>query len=164
MAKTCTNCKETHMKVEKYFYKDKSRKDGFQPYCMKCSREITAYYEEKGKPAKEKRTCQFSKCNNTFETRVEKKQYCCISCRTKAYQERTGVEKVRFRQNFLKKLKRSKEINPNKNKPWTFDEDTILLDMRVEKKKYREIGEVLKRSSDACSLRHLLLKKKAKRQ
>ena len=61
MAKTCKRCGTTHIKAEKYFYKDRTRKDGLQPYCIECAKKVTAYYEEKGKPPKDKRTCEYSK-------------------------------------------------------------------------------------------------------
>lgn len=108
MAKTCANCGQTHIKADKYFYKDKSRKDGLAVYCIACVKEFTAFYEERGKPPKTLKTCEYSKCNNTFETRMERKKFCCGSCNSKAYQERKGLEDVRFRQNFLKKLRRKK--------------------------------------------------------
>lgn len=159
MAKTCKKCGNTHIKVEKYFYKDKTRKDGFQPYCIKCAKEMTAYYEEKGKPPKDKRVCDWKDCNNTFETRDKKKRFCCNSCNRKDYQYRKGLENVRFRQNFLKKLNRKKEVKTNGRKKWTFGEIEILMDMRKENKSFKEIAKILLRSSDACMNKYFVIMK-----
>ena len=160
MAKTCKRCGETHIKAEKYFYKDRTRKDGLQPCCIECAKKATAYYEEKGKPPKEKRTCEYSKCNNTFKTRKPNKKFCCNSCNSKAYQERKGLEDVRFRQNFLKKLNRKKEERPNSHKLWSFEDIEILMDKRKEGIKFKDIGKILGRSSESCLNKYFVTTKK----
>lgn len=160
MTKTCIYCGITHIKAEKHFYKDKARKDGLQPYCIECAKKNTAYYEERGKPPKTLKTCEYSKCNNTFETRVERKRFCCGSCNTKAYHERKGLEDVRFRQNFLKKLRRKKEAKPNTKKIWTFEEVEILMDNRKDGMMFKEIAKLLGRTSDACMNKYFLINKK----
>ena len=160
MAKVCPRCKMTYMFAEKHFYKDKTRKDGLQPYCIECAKKNTAYYEEIGKPPKEKRTCEYSKCNNTFETRKPNKRFCCGSCNSKAYQERKGLEDVRFRQNFLKKLNRKKEPKPNTRKIWTFEDVEILMDKRKLGMQFKEIGKILGRSSESCLNKYFLTQKK----
>lgn len=160
MAKTCPNCKKTYMMAEKHFNIDRSRKDGLCFYCKTCTRELTAWYEEKGKAPKDKRTCEYSKCNNTFETRKKNKRFCCSSCNTKAYRERTGIEKVVFRQNFLRKLRRKKEPRPNGRNPWTLDEITELMEMRTKNISFKDIGELLGRSSEGCAAKYYLIQKK----
>jgi len=159
MSKTCPNCKKIYMKEKKHFNVDKTRKDGLSFYCKYCNRNIVAYYEEKRKAPKIKKICAYSKCNNTFETRMERKRFCCNSCNSKDYQERKGLENTRFRQNFLKKLNRRKELKPNTRKPWSFDEIAILFDMRKEDKKFKEIGKILGRSSEACLNKYFLVKR-----
>lgn len=150
MAKFCPNCKNTFLKPEKHFNADKSRKDGLCVYCKTCTRQLTKWYEEKGKPPKDKRICAYSKCNNTFETRIKRKRYCCSNCNTKAYQERKGLEEVRFRSTFLKKLRRKKEVKPKGRTPWSFDDINTLMEMVNHGKKMKDISKILGRSYEAC--------------
>lgn len=162
MAKTCKRCGITHIKAEKYFYKDRTRKDGLQPYCIECAKKETVYYEEKGKPPKTKKICEWKDCNNIFETRMEKKKFCCNNCNSKAYQFKKGLEVVRFRQNFLKKLNRKKEQRPNSRKLWSFEDIEILMDKRKEGIKFKDIGKILGRSSESCLNKYFITMKKRK--
>lgn len=150
MTKLCPNCRNTFLKPEKHFNIDRSRKDGLYVYCKTCSRQLTQWYEERLKPPKDKRICAYSKCNNTFETRIKRKKYCCGSCNTKAYQERKGLEEVRFRITFLKKLRRKKEVKPNGRTPWSLDNVNTLMKMANCGKSMKDISKVLGRSYDAC--------------
>ena len=160
MTKVCPRCKMTYMFAEKHFHKDKSRKDGLNPYCKKCSNEQYKFYGDlKKKPLLEKE-CDYSKCNNKFTTRMESKRFCCSSCNSKAYQERKGLEDVRFRQNFLKKLNRKKEVRTISYKHWSFEEIEILMDNRKEGLQFKEIAKMLGRTSIACMTKHSDILKK----
>jgi len=162
MAKFCPNCKNTFLRPEKHFNTDKSRKDGLCVYCKTCARQLTKWYEEKGKPPKDKRTCAYSKCNNTFETRIKRKKYCCGSCNSKAYQEKKGLEEVRFRSTFLKKLRRKKEVKPNGRTPWSSADINTLMEMTNSGKKRKDISKALGRSYEACLSKYSKLVKEEK--
>ena len=160
LSKKCINCGEIHLMAKKHFHKDRSRKDGLKPYCKKCANEQYRFYGDlKKKPLLEKE-CDYSKCNNKFTTRMESKRFCCSSCNCKAYQERKGLEDVRFRQNFLKKLSRKKEVRTISRKAWKFEEIEILMDNRKEGLQFKEIAKMLGRSSVACMTKHSDILKK----
>lgn len=152
MAKTCVECGTTHIVEQKYFHKDKSRKDGLKPYCKVCANKHYSYYASLKTNPIETKFCEH--CNKEFKTNIKKKRFCCGSCNSKAYQQRIGIEKARFRQNFLKKLNRKKEPKANTNKIWTFKDIEILMDSRKENIKFKEIGKILGRSSEACVHKH----------
>lgn len=152
MAKTCPECGITHIVEHKYFHKDKSRKDGLKPYCKVCANKHYSYYASLKTNPIETKFCEH--CNKEFKTNIKKKRFCCGSCNSKAYQQRIGIEKARFRQNFLKRLSRKKEVKPNRYKLWSFEDIEILMDSRREGIMFKDIGLKIGRSVESCIKKH----------
>lgn len=158
-SKYCKSCDKTYFNPKKNFNKDKSRKDGLTFYCKECTKKDTAYYENMNKKPIIKKACEYSKCNKTFETRMYHKKYCCASHASLAYQERIGVDAVRFKTNFNRKFRRSKEVCANAKKAWTISEIEILIKKRQKGETFKTIGVLLGRSSDSCLNKYHKVKK-----
>lgn len=158
--KHCKGCNASYLNTEKNFSKDSTRADGLSFYCRKCNRESSRYYEEIKKAPKEVKVCAFSKCDNTFETRIPNKKYCCSSCNTKAYQEKVGKDKINFIQSFNKKLKRSKTKAKNSALRWNVKDVKTLFQMREEGFKYKDMAAKLNRSLDSCMIKYQSAKAK----
>ncbi len=151
MSKTCINCKKIFMKPEKYFGKDKKRKDGLNVYCKECTRNMQQYYTARTYKQKDIKKCEH--CDKEFATAYKHKKFCCKKCRLKKRLE-NNYDKIMTRRNFLKRFNRKKEIVINSKKHWASEEIGILLEMRDKGYSYKEIGAKLGRSSCGCEWKY----------
>ena len=161
MAKTCPVCKQTYLRPELHFGKNKTVKDGFSTYCKQCLREMNNFTKEKKKPPKDIRECENENCNKTFATRNKDKKYCCTKCAAEQNNKiRNTDREYRFKYEFGYKFKNKKLDNSKKFKKWTDKEDGILLNLKFNNLTFWEIAEKLNRSYYSCGQRHRMLIKK----
>lgn len=118
MSKRCKKCKVNYENIEENFNKDKSRKDGFHPYCKTCRKQInkTNYYF---KNPKEENYC--IDCGSNISELHHQRIRCdgCIIIKEKkrkkeyALKNKDNLEYIR-RKRALSKIWR--ENNPDKYK------------------------------------------------
>lgn len=159
MSKECLKCKQTYLVPDKHFHKNKKMADGLNVYCKKCIQEMDKFNKEKKKQPKETRPCENEKCNNTFETRIKDKKYCCPKCAAYSNNQKKSKDRdYRFKYEFQNKFK-NKKIRKNVFKRWTKQEDTKLINLRFDNHTFWEIAELLNRSYFSVGQRYRMLVK-----
>lgn len=166
MAKTCPRCNNTFIFQDKHFYKDKSRADGLTSICKECKSKEEKYYRDIRKSNKEKITkeCESKSCNNVFTTTREDKLFCCKKCSNLQNYHNRCEKGYRIKRNFELRFKRSKINAEQSHKKWSEKDISIMVEMKRNGAKFKEIAEKLNRSVFACTLKYgkILKEKKGK--
>lgn len=164
--KACANDKCPHGKIfavpGKNFNKDRSRKDGFTPYCKKCSRDNFKFYYKNVKTSTV--LCAYSKCSIQFSTARENQKYCCSEHQKLAYYEKQEKVGLFSRQNVLRKKKRldSYVLAKNSAKNWKEKDISDATYMRIDGKTWNFIAKKLGRTESSVAQKILPLVKKLK--
>lgn len=152
--KYCPMCKET-LSVDK-FSLNRKRKDGLQCYCKRCSANSDKFSRDKQKTTF-KKVCI---CGIAFETKSTIKKFCCNECKTKRHNKINNSNKeYRYKYEFKRKFEAKQEEKPNNFKKWTKYDDLILIELRKNKTKWKDIGLHFGRSTESCKTRIKNLKK-----
>lgn len=163
MSKTCPRCNKTYMLEKKYFYKNKSNKDGLASICKNCRKEEYLFYKKINSKILTK-VCEYKECNNTFTTTLDFKKYCCVYCRDRANKFKNGKQTYRDKVNFKIRFNSFKELEnaTNYRKKWSIEDIETLLSMRDNGISFKEIGLKLKRKSINCWKKYNSLQNKSK--
>lgn len=148
MSKACIVCKKLYMVEDKFFHKDKNRKDGLKSICKECVKAERRYFYELDilKKPTYKKTCMNKNCNNVFTTTNKVKIYCCLQCARSKRKDREYKDKA----NFIKRFSMSREIALNNNKKWSKKDINYLMRKRKLNVPYKKIALKLNRKVKSC--------------